>query len=245
MEKSQRMNPLASREKELVRAFFSGRPTGFFVEVGANEPDEFSQTWHLEQRGWRGVLVEPQASCCERLRQQRRNSVVFQVACSAPEKAGEAVFHVSNASAFSSLERHVDDPSVVYERSERVKVVTLDQILEGLGNPEIDFVSIDVEGTELDVLRGFNLARYRPTLILLEDKVHDLAKHSYLKKMGYKLVRRTGFNNWYVPKGYPFAPVSLIERLKLFRKMYAGTPWRKAKLMLKRWRANAHVTAGR
>ncbi len=46
-------------ERQLVRKFFGDTP-GFFVEVGANHPIEGSQSWHLEQRGWRGILVEPQ-----------------------------------------------------------------------------------------------------------------------------------------------------------------------------------------
>ena len=48
------------REQELVREFFAGVRDGFFVEVGANRPQQESQTWHLEQLGWTGVLIEPQ-----------------------------------------------------------------------------------------------------------------------------------------------------------------------------------------
>lgn len=235
------INPMASKqeleaqERELVWRFFDCRPAGFFVEVGANDPNEFSQTWFLEQKGWQGILIEPQPDCCERLRQARKNSRVVQLACSAPDKRGEAMFHFATGSAFSSLEKHVDDPEVEYERSERVQVVTLDDVLAQAGNPAVDFVSIDTEGTELDVLRGFDLARHRPSLILLEDKVHSLDKHLHLKRVGYKLVRRTSVNNWYVPEERPFA-VPFAERLKLFRKMYLGTPWRILKLRLKKKR---------
>ena len=47
-------------ENELKEAFFAGASSGYFVEVGANDPEYLSQTWHLERRGWTGVLVEPQ-----------------------------------------------------------------------------------------------------------------------------------------------------------------------------------------
>jgi hypothetical protein len=47
------------REQQLVRRFFGDARSGFFVEVGANRPQEQSQTWHLEQLGWSGVLIEP------------------------------------------------------------------------------------------------------------------------------------------------------------------------------------------
>lgn len=226
---------LEAQEREMVWEFFNRRTTGVFVEVGANDPNEFSQTWFLEQKGWQGILIEPQAACCERLRRERKSSRVFQVACSSPGKTGEVLFHFAKFSAFSSLEKNVDDPEVEYERSERVQVVTLDDVLAQAGNPTVDFVSIDTEGTELDVLKGLDLARCRPALILLEDKVHGLEKHFYLKRMRYKLVKRTSVNNWYVPEEHPFT-TSFSERLKLFRKMYLGTPWRILKLRLKKKR---------
>ena len=232
---------LERRESEFVRAFFNGRPTGFFVEVGANDPQLLSQTWHLEQIGWRGILIEPQSDRAEQLRQHRPNSQVVQAACSSQKCVGEVVLHiVSGADGLSTLTKHMDDPTVVYDRHEKVKAMTLDQILEQAGNPPVDFVSIDTEGTELDVLQGFNLDRHRPALILLEDKVHRLDKHFYLKRHGYKLVKRTGLNNWYVPKAVDFQMASLGERYHLVRKMYLATPWRVLKLKLKQQRKTWH-----
>ncbi len=63
-------------ENELKAEFFGPLQTGFFVEVGANQPQQGSQSWQFEQAGWRGVLVEPQPELAERLRQSRRAHVV-------------------------------------------------------------------------------------------------------------------------------------------------------------------------
>jgi FkbM family methyltransferase len=235
---------LEERESELVSAFFGERRTGFFVEVGANEPRHLSQTWHLEEKGWRGILVEPNPACAAELRRERPNSTVFQVACSSPEKAGEALFHFSSTSTLSGLERCVDDPGIVYERSETVKVMTLDAILESAGNPKIDFISIDVEGTELDVLKGFSLRKHRPTLLLVEDKVNNLQKHRHLKSQGYRLVRRTSLNNWYIPSDRPHRLTPWLERMELVRKMYLATPMRRLKLHVKRLRASRQGSDG-
>ena len=73
-------------EARLVREFFGGAP-GFFVEVGANDPKVFSQTFHLEERQWTGVLVEPQPALAEKLRQQRTRRV-YAVARSSPANSG-------------------------------------------------------------------------------------------------------------------------------------------------------------
>ena len=90
---------------------------------------------------------------------------------------------------------------------------------------QLDFVSIDVEGLQLDVMRGFDLARHRPALLLIEDPFLDWATHLHLRRRGYRLVRRSGgLNSWYVPREHPFrAPVT--ERLKLLRYVWLGTPF--------------------
>ena len=68
----------------------------------------------------------------------------------------------------------------------------LDEIIERARCSGIDFVSIDVEGAEFDVLRGFDLGRHRPSLVLLEDHLFDVKSHRLLCASGYRLVKRTG-----------------------------------------------------
>jgi FkbM family methyltransferase len=216
-------------QDELVWAYFGCRNEGFFVEVGANHPKEGSQTWLLEQKGWRGVLVEPQERLYKQLCEHRPRCHVFRAACSAPGRTGFADLHIpeEGLNGFATLERNVDDFGIRYERTERVELMTLDAVLARAGNPKVDFISIDTEGTELDVLRGIDLRQQRPGLILLEDKGQSLAKHRYLRAQGYKLVKRTELNNWYVPQDTQFTLTSAGERLKLWRKVFLGLPFRK------------------
>src|SRR5262245_25285955 len=97
---------------QLVHAFF-GEIRGYFVEVGANDPRERSQTWLLEQSGWTGVLIEPQPHLAADLR-LRRKAKVFQVACSSPENAGrELPLHL--AGPLSSLNRERMAPGATPE----------------------------------------------------------------------------------------------------------------------------------
>jgi FkbM family methyltransferase len=220
-------------EQEAILAFFGHRTEGYFVEVGANEPRQLSQTWMLEERGWRGLLVEPQQACCDMLSAQRPHSRVVRAACVGPEARGSGTLHVALSSAHSTLRKEAGDEGVQYVGQESVPMVTLDEVLAQEPPARVDFISIDVEGTELDVLRGFDLARWRPDLLLIEDKVNDLQKHRYLRRMGYRLFRRTGFNGWYVPTAHPGRAV-LGEQLRLWRKYYLGTPFRRIK---RAWRA--------
>jgi FkbM family methyltransferase len=210
-------------EMRLIAAFFGGRK-GYFVEVGANEPRERSQTWHLEQAGWTGVLIEPQPELAAELRAQR-SAEVFAVACSSPGNAGQTLLlHV--AGPLSALDRDRMAPGATPETVIEVPVRTLDSVLTEAGAPTgFDFLSIDVEGHEIEVLRGFDIARWQPRLILLEDHVADLSKHRYLKSAGYRIIRRYENNGWYVPREAAERP-SLADRWEVLRKYYLALPFR-------------------
>jgi FkbM family methyltransferase len=222
------------REQELVREFFGGARSGFFVEVGANRPQLASQTWHLEQLGWKGVLIEPQPSLADELA-RRRTAKVFAVACSAPENAGTRMrLHV--AGALSSLDRDRMAPGAELEQIIEVPVRTLDDILTEANAPvAFDFLSVDVEGHELEVLGGFDFARWRPRLILLEDHVRNLVKHRFLERADYRLIRRCENNGWYVPFDAA-ATVAPGERWEIVRKYYLALPFRIARNASRRLR---------
>ena len=90
-------------EAAMVREFFRDRPRGFFVEVGANDPKKDSQSWHLEEAGWTGILVEPLPDLAAELRRQRK-AQVFEVACSSPDRAGQVIASTGpNAAALLAL----------------------------------------------------------------------------------------------------------------------------------------------
>jgi FkbM family methyltransferase len=155
---------LIDEEQQLIWKFFAGMP-GFFVEVGANDPFASSQSWHLEQRGWSGILVEPQPKLAHELARLRK-AKVFAAACSLARNVGRRLpFYV--AGAMSSLDRDRMAPGSKVEEVIEVPIRTLDDILvEACAPQPIDFLSIDVEGHELEVLRGFDINCWRPRLIL-------------------------------------------------------------------------------
>src|SRR5436190_9632228 len=138
-----------NQEDILAWDYFGHKTDGFFVEVGANHPTELSQTWFLEQRGWKGILVEPLPACCEKLRAVRKNSLVCEAAAGAPEQVGEATLNVAKSDVWSHLgEENKDLP---LEARIKVAVRTLDSILEELRAPQVDLLSIDTEGMEIQV----------------------------------------------------------------------------------------------
>ena len=226
----------ALSEAELVWEYFNRKTCGFFVEVGANDPQAGSQTWLLESHGWRGVLVEPLPHLACKLRAERPNSLVVPAACGPREHPAVVEFHEAEAAGHSGLRRNAIDARERYVAVHRVPMLSLDEILGEAEHPVVDFVSIDVEGMELEVLHGFDLSRHAPALLLIEDHLLSLKTHLCLRRSGYRLVKRTGLNNWYVPNSRRFDFTTPLERVKLWRKVWAGTPCRSAKHCWELWR---------
>jgi hypothetical protein len=110
--------------------------------------------------------------------------------------------------------------------------MTLDDVLRDAKAPRpLDFVSIDVEGHDVEVLAGFDLAYWQPRLLLIEDVVHSLRLHRHIVSRGYRWVRRTGINSWYIPAGTAFQ-LSAIGRAQFLRKYYFALPFR----ILREWK---------
>jgi len=221
-------------EKQHIRAYFDNSRAGVFVEVGANEPVSiYSQSWHLEKElGWHGLLIEPNPELAAKARLSRPLSTVCECACTSPDKVGDLELYIPLADSgevtgHASLEINADDHHYQHHRLVGVRAVTLTDLLDRHGLNGIDLLSIDVEGTELDVLAGLDWRRYRPRLILLEDKHVFLNKHRYLRSQGYALVKRMNGNCWYVPAGAPRPLQSLKEKIRLLKRLYLSLWGRK------------------
>jgi len=239
-----KFDSLNCRESRLVWDYFHRRKEGVYVDVGANHPTEQSLTWFLELQGWRGVLIEPNPAFYKLLRERRPRSRTFQLAVGSPEDTGVAQLHLAVGHGQSTIKPEFD-AELSGERIQ-VEMRTLNSVLAEAGVDRVDFLSLDVEGTELDVLRGLDLERYRPELILLEDHLHHYGKHTYLRARGYKLVRRTGYNNWYVPRNAPatvFSVSSAGEVWNLVRKMWLSYPLIRMRRALKKARLRNQVAA--
>jgi FkbM family methyltransferase len=214
----------------LLWEHFAHQPTGYFVEIGANHPTKFSQTWFFEQKGWRGLLAEPISAKCEQLRAGRPGSRVIQAAVGAPEQCGRGRFHVAEGDDMYS---GFDAPGTGTALTEEVEIRTLDDILDAEKAPRIDLLSIDVEGHELSVLNGFDIERHKPRVVLLEDHLQSLEVHRWMCAHGYRLVKRTGCNSWYLPVNEKFGMSSLFERFSLWKEIHLDTPIRIRRLASK------------
>lgn len=156
---------------------------GFFVEAGGNDGFTQSNTYWLERfRGWRGVLVEPMPELAAEARLERPGTPVIEAALVAPDHNGDTVRMVFGDLMTTIAGTHDGDEADWTSaglalgwrdpREEDVPARTLSDILDELGAPEIDLLSLDVEGYEATALRGLDLDRHAPRFLVIE--MHDI-----------------------------------------------------------------------
>ncbi|UCC30539.1 MAG: FkbM family methyltransferase [Phycisphaerales bacterium] len=217
-------------EDRVLWQVFRRRSTGYFIEVGAYDGVTLSNTYFLEQMGWCGLLVEPILPLCRKAAAIRPRSRVVHAACSRKGSHGTATFTVTqNVPVLSFLKAdqgHVD--RCLREGAQLVEievpVTSLDDILlqerkkpTPIGSPwvpnvgwRIDLVSIDTEGCELDVLDGFDVARFRPRILVIEnDREAGQAIKPYLSERGYHKFHRQKINDFYVRADDPAEDLTL------------------------------------
>lgn len=219
-------------EDRVLWHVFRHRRSGYFIEVGAYDGVTLSNTYFLEQMGWRGILVEAMRPMCERAAVARPRSRVVHGAVGKRGSCGTAKFTVAeNVPVLSFLQADVEHVERCKREGARlveveVPLLSLDDIIrherEGTAGGDgpwqshhgwcIDVVSIDVEGGELDVLDGFSLERFKPRVLILEnDRPAGAAIEPYLNQRGYRKFHRQKINDFYVRCADPADDLNLTE----------------------------------
>lgn len=187
---------------------FKDQKSGFYVDVGANDPDDSSVTKYFYLAGWRGINIEPIPELVEKLNRSRPEDANVGVAIS--DKPGELTFYQAvKASGLSTL-----SPAIAASHRARgfeftrikIPVNTLTAVLDqhAKDKPEITFLNVDVEGFEKQVFSGLDFKRYHPRVIMAESTapLSEVATHqlweSILRRNGYVFAMDDGLNRYYV-----------------------------------------------
>jgi FkbM family methyltransferase len=183
----------------LARAF-GHRNQGFYVDVGAGDPNYLSVTRWFYDQGWSGINLEPNRRFFEELVKNRPRDVTFNIGAS--DVRGVLTFAEAEVGELSTFDlAGAGDDAVRRE----VAVAPLDDILaEHAGGRSIDFLKIDVEGWELHVLKGLDLARFRPAILVIEAVLREGRTMSHqaweplVLARGYTMAHFDGLNRFYV-----------------------------------------------
>jgi len=194
------------REDLVIDALFSHKRQGFYVDVGANDPDVFSNTKLFYNKGWRGINVEPDTSLYTKLCAKRDRDINLNIG--AGPEPGVMTFYRMSADTLSSFNKDAAiqagklyGSNLVSE--EPIPVMKLADILEvNLKGMTIDFLSVDAEGYDLAVLKSNNWSRYQPSVIIVEINVGGDEIIKFLKGHDYLLIFNNGTNGIFVSRKF-------------------------------------------
>ena len=191
------------------RYHFSQTEPGRYVDVGCNAPIRYSNTFELYLRGWRGINIDANRDLIDECTRVRKEDICIRAAVS--DAVREVTFHKAKDDAVSTIDetrlvewkKHFDFAD---EDKETLKTQRLTEILDAnLAGSNIDLLTIDVEGHDMQVLRGLDFAKYRPKIIIIE--MHEFREiessdiYRHLTSIGYELKYFAILNAYFVDAG--------------------------------------------
>lgn len=189
-----------NNEDRLIKNFFKGH-IGTFIDIGASHPFIINNTYLLYEMGWRGVNVEPNPYLYSRLKYFRPKDINLNAG--AGRQDGKALFYrfwpsvlatFSEKTCLASLEEGLKLVGVY-----PTQLISLKTISKLLSN-KVDLLSIDVEGYEMEVLKGADWNTFHPKMIIIETKNPERLEFKMIERFGYEFHKRIGENDIFISK---------------------------------------------
>ncbi len=200
--KHQRTSFSQDGEDLILEQLLIDNKIGFYVDIGAHHPFRFSNTYKFYSKGWNGINIDASPTLLKDFDKYRERDINLNYLVSNQNR--ELSFYIFNEQALNTTEKDVAE-KILREHAEKyqlkevikVKSKSLGDLLDNYlpQNQEIDFMSIDCEGHDLEVLMSNNWIKYKPKIIVAEIKcnINELLTNKiylYLNSLGYKLVTK-------------------------------------------------------
>ena len=184
----------------IITKLLNSKNKGIYIDVGCHHPFLNNHSYLLYKSGWVGINIDIDYNSIDMFNFFRKSDVNIQTAVT--DHKGEVdLFFYHNRAAKNTISKEFGSDA---KEQKKINSDTLNNIIENskFKNSKIDFVSIDVEGNEMNVLNGFNLKKYKPKLILLEfilpnkkefyekniNEITNSEVYKFLIKNEYKLI---------------------------------------------------------
>jgi FkbM family methyltransferase len=190
-------------EDMILKRIFDKKKEGFFIDVGAYHPKKYSNTFYFYKLGWRGINIDAMPGSMKKFEKIRSRDINLEIPISSKKQT--LVYYAFNEPALNSFNKELsyerngkDGYRIIFEKE--IETSTLSEILDKYlpsALKEIDFISIDVETLDYDVLISNNWGKYRPLIVLIEDldfKIQDLSTskiYNFLKQYKYDFFAKT------------------------------------------------------
>jgi len=203
-------------EDVILERFFKGQATGFYIDIGAADPVKDSVTKHFYDKGWRGINVEPSTRLFEKLTSERKRDI--NINCIVLNQVGTIPFYDIPHSGLSTINKNYacsviekrgllnyENTPVNYFETINTGTRKLADIIEQYAsNLEIDFLKIDVEGAEREVIESNDWTVFRPKVLIVESTIPNSQTQNYeswdplLIQADYIFVYFDGLNRFYL-----------------------------------------------
>lgn len=201
-------------EDLVIEKFIGDKKKGFYVDIGAHNPNIFNNTKRFYMKGWHGINIEPNPRLIKEFFKQRPRDINLNIGIK--NKSGIVTFFEfapDSLSTFSKKETK-ENLKLGYRLNQKLQIPVL-KLSEVLGKylvPKIDFISIDTEGLDLEVLESNDWKKFRPTIVCVETgdfpsmitRERKINKKTlidkYMIKNGYKEYFDNGLNAIYLDK---------------------------------------------
>jgi FkbM family methyltransferase len=171
---------------------------GFYVDIGAYNPIRFSNTYYFYKKGWSGINIDAKPGSMKVFERKRKRDINLEVGIS--KKEDKIDFYIFEESAYNTFSKNLAESNISkgipLDKIITVETKRLEDILDKYlpANKKIDFMSIDVEGLDLEVLESNNWNKYKPSYILIEMHNVDIENirmadiYKFLVGKNYRLV---------------------------------------------------------
>jgi len=188
-------------EDMILRRIFEGVDHGYYVDVGAHHPKRFSNTYYFYKRGWSGINIDAMPGSMSLFDIWRPRDI--NIECAVGNGVKELTLFIFNEPALSTFDEQLahqrSNGTYKVIREHKMKPMPLRELLAKHlpGNGKIDFMSIDVEGHDLDVARSNDWKLFRPKFVLLEsfgkniDEIRSGELFRFMNDQNYDLFAKT------------------------------------------------------
>ena len=160
-------------EDMILKRIFENKKKGFFIDIGAHHPKKYSNTYFFYLKGWNGINIDAMPGSMNIFKKIRKKDINLEIPIS--ENKQNLTYYAFNEPALNSFDeelsiKRLSNPNYHLKFKKDIETFTLEHVLDKYLplNTSIDFLTIDVEGLDFQVLKSLNLNKYKPDIILIE-----------------------------------------------------------------------------
>ena len=195
--------------EDMILDTILGKTKGFYVDIGANNPIVQSNTMYFYKKGWNGINLDATPGSMAAFNTIRNRDTNLEIAISSEER--EMTFYFFKPSFYNSFDKRATEAHKDLLVGEKlIKTQTLSKILDQyLGNNEIDFMTVDTEGFDYDILQSNDWQKYRPKVIVVEYITYEKSEaennekvNTFLQSKGYTLFCNSPTNAFFLENAF-------------------------------------------